>query len=69
MLVGARTPADLLYVEELEQWRGRSTLEVDVTVDAAAVGWRGRVGVVTQLIPGGRVRPRARHRASSSGRS
>ena len=26
-------------------------LEVDVTVDAAADGWRGKVGVVTTLIP------------------
>ena len=52
LLVGARTPSDLLYVAELEQWRGRFDLEVDVTVDSAAGDWHGRVGVVTRLIPG-----------------
>ncbi|HET9288866.1 MAG TPA: FAD/NAD(P)-binding protein [Gaiella sp.] len=52
VLVGARTPEDLLFVEELERWRARLDVEVDVTVDAAAVGWHGRVGLVTTLIPG-----------------
>ena len=52
LLVGARTPADLLYRDELEGWRGRFDLEVDVTVDAAPADWRGRVGLVTKLIPG-----------------
>jgi NAD(P)H-flavin reductase len=50
--VGARTPADLLYVHEIEAWRARLDAEVDVTVDAATPGWRGRVGLVTKLIPG-----------------
>ena len=36
---------------ELEHWRGRFDLDVDVTVDSAEAGWRGRVGVVTKLIP------------------
>jgi NAD(P)H-flavin reductase len=52
VLIGARTPADLLYLHELEAWRSRLDAEVDVTVDAAAPGWRGRVGLVTKLIPG-----------------
>lgn len=50
LLVGARTPRDLLYPQELEAWRARG-LEVLVTVDAAAGDWSGRVGVVTRLIP------------------
>jgi NAD(P)H-flavin reductase len=52
VLLGARTPEDLLYASEVEQWRSRFDAEVDVTVDAAAPGWRGRVGLVTTLIPG-----------------
>jgi NAD(P)H-flavin reductase len=52
VLLGARTPGDLLYVEEIEEWRSRFDVEVDVTVDAAAPGWHGRVGLVTTLIPG-----------------
>jgi NAD(P)H-flavin reductase len=56
LLYGARSPADLLFVNELQQWRGRFDVNVEVTVDApTAVGaavpaWRGRVGVVTTLL-------------------
>ncbi|MFN8222466.1 MAG: FAD/NAD(P)-binding protein [Gaiellales bacterium] len=51
LLVGARSPGDLPYLDELEGWRAHLDLEVDVTVDAAPSGWRGRVGLVTTLIP------------------
>ena len=51
LLYGARTPADLLYQKEMEQWQARSDLEVDITVDRALRWWRGNVGVVTTLIP------------------
>jgi NAD(P)H-flavin reductase len=51
LLYGARTPEDLMYPQELENWRKRFDLEVDVTVDKASHDWRGRVGVVTTLIP------------------
>ncbi len=51
LLVGARTPADLLFNRELERWRGRFDLDVRVTVDSASADWRGDVGVVTVLIP------------------
>ena len=47
----AARPSELLYPAELERWRGRFDVEVEVTVDSAAAGWRGRVGVVTTLIP------------------
>lgn len=50
LLVGARTPDGLLYREELEEWRARLDIEVEVTVDAASPHWRGNVGVVTRLI-------------------
>ncbi len=51
ILYGTRTPNDILYHKELEQWRARFDLEVDITVDRAMSGWRGSVGVVTTLIP------------------
>jgi len=51
LLYGARTPEDILYRHELEQWRAKFDLEVDVTVDRATGSWRGSVGVVTRLIP------------------
>ncbi|SEI83952.1 NAD(P)H-flavin reductase [Azotobacter beijerinckii] len=51
ILVGSRSPAEILYRRELERWRQRSDLEVRVTVDHADAGWRGHVGVVPALIP------------------
>jgi len=50
LLYGARTPEDILFKKELERWRGKFDLEVQVTVDRAASGWRGNVGVVTPLV-------------------
>lgn len=50
LFYGARTPEDLLYVSELEQWRSRLDLQVWVSVDAAKRNWMGDVGVVTKLI-------------------
>jgi NAD(P)H-flavin reductase len=51
LLYGERTPGDLLFKKQLEQWRGRFDLDIYVTVDSAREGWRGNVGVVTSLIP------------------
>jgi len=51
LLYGTRTPEDILYRKELEQWRGKFDLEIQVTVDRAASSWRGNVGVVTTMIP------------------
>jgi NAD(P)H-flavin reductase len=59
LLVGARTPADVLYTAELERWRLRPDVDVDVTVDAAPSHWRGNVGVVTRLVPKARLDPGA----------
>jgi NAD(P)H-flavin reductase len=50
VLVGARTPGDLIYREELEEWRRDGGVAVEVTVDAARPEWSGRVGVVTTLL-------------------
>ena len=49
ILYGARTPTDLVYKQELEEWGKRSDVELYVTVDAAQPGWTGRVGVVPSL--------------------
>jgi len=52
LLYGGRTPGDLLFRDELDSLRRRGKLNVDVTVDAAASGWEGKVGVVPKLIDG-----------------
>ncbi len=41
----------MLYRHELEQWRARLDVDIDVTVDHADADWRGNVGVVPKLIP------------------
>jgi NAD(P)H-flavin reductase len=51
ILFGTRNPRDMLYRHELEQWRARLDIEVEVTVDHADTEWRGNVGVVPGLIP------------------
>ena len=51
LLYGARSPFELLYIKELEQWKGRFDMQVDVTVDSAPSGWRGNVALVTAMIP------------------
>ena len=50
VLYGSRSPDDILYRRELESWRRRLDIEVEVTVDHAGSTWRGNVGVVTKLI-------------------
>ncbi|MGW5122882.1 FAD/NAD(P)-binding protein [Streptomyces sp. NPDC004069] len=48
VLVGARTPADLVYRDEIESWRGPA--RVEVTVDRPGSGRLHAVGVVTTLL-------------------
>jgi anaerobic sulfite reductase subunit B len=49
VVVGSRTPDDLLYTEQYPAWRAAGA-EVLVTVDRADAGWTGHVGVVTTLL-------------------
>lgn len=50
LLHGARSPSEMLFEPELEEWR-RGGIAVQTTVDSAPAGWEGRVGLVTELIP------------------
>jgi sulfhydrogenase subunit beta (sulfur reductase) len=49
IFLGARTPADRLYVAETGRLAARADIELRETVDRAAADWLGRVGIVTQL--------------------
>lgn len=51
LLFGTRSPKEMLYRRELEQWRQRLDVDIEVTVDHADVDWHGNVGVVPDLIP------------------
>jgi len=49
ILYGARTPTDLVYKDELEEWKKRSDVKFLVTVDRSEPGWEGNVGMVPIL--------------------
>jgi len=51
LLYGTRSPDDILFRRELERWRARLDIDIEVTVDHALADWHGHVGVVTTLIP------------------
>jgi NAD(P)H-flavin reductase len=49
ILYGARTPAELLFKDELQRWAERSDVELLLTVDRGDDTWSGNVGVITTL--------------------
>ena len=49
MLYGARSPLDLLFRVELEQWGKLPNVEILVTVDKGDYTWKGNISVVTKL--------------------
>jgi NAD(P)H-flavin reductase len=49
LLYGARTPQDMIFRAELEQWVKKHGIRLETTVDRADSMWRGHVGVVTTL--------------------
>lgn len=51
LLVGARSPSELLFASDLALWRDAG-VDVRVTVDSAPSGYAGAVGFVTALIEG-----------------
>ena len=51
LLYGTRSPTDILFRKQIEMWRRRLDIDIEVTVDHAAQDWRGHVGVITTLIP------------------
>ncbi len=50
LLYGTRSPEEILFRRELEGWRQRLDIGIEVTVDHAGSAWHGHVGVVTTLI-------------------
>ncbi|MFI7680115.1 FAD/NAD(P)-binding protein [Actinophytocola sp. NPDC049390] len=47
LVLGARTPAEFLYRDEVRSWERRPDLTVLSTVDHPVPGWHGPVGLVT----------------------
>lgn len=57
LLVGGRTPADLLYRRDCVAWR-EAGIDVHTIVDRPDDGWQGPVGLVTDLVAGLDLDPR-----------
>ena len=49
IFLGARTPRDLMYRENLGVWETSAGVECHLTVDRGGDGWNGNVGVVGSL--------------------
>ncbi len=52
ILLGCRSPKDILFREEVESWARRIDVDFSCTVDRADPDWKGNVGLITSLIPG-----------------
>lgn len=46
---GAKTPRELMYVQNLNEWENSAGVECHLTVDRGTAGWTGNVGVVGSL--------------------
>ncbi len=58
ILYGARTPAELLFKDELKEWEKRDDVDLHVTVDQPDDNWTGNAGVITTLFAKVSVYPR-----------
>ncbi len=52
ILLGCKTPKDMLFHEEVDDWNKRLDVKLNCTVDKADPDWKGNVGLITSLIPG-----------------
>ncbi len=57
ILLGCKTPKDMLFGNEVESWNERLDVNTNCTVDKADPDWKGNVGLITTLIPGVNLEP------------
>lgn len=57
ILLGCRSPKELLFEEETKEWMKRAEIKFNCTVDRADPDWKGNVGLITTLIPGVDINP------------
>ena len=50
LVYGARSPGELLYKEELEQWQERKDINTHITVDKGDENWKGKEGFVPAVL-------------------
>jgi len=57
ILLGCKTPTDMLFGDEIAKWQKRLDVNFSCTVDRSAPDWKGNVGLITSLIPGVTINP------------
>jgi NAD(P)H-flavin reductase len=50
IIYGARTPVDLCFKYDLDTWQRDETVELITTIDREHEDWKGRVGLVPQVL-------------------
>lgn len=58
ILLGCKTPKEMLFGDEVESWGKRLDVSFSCTVDKADPDWKGNVGLITCLIPGVTLEPK-----------
>ncbi|MDR4499457.1 MAG: FAD/NAD(P)-binding protein [Candidatus Scalindua sp.] len=57
ILYGAKKPGEILFPDELQTWRERKDIELEITVDTPDQNWTGKSGVITRLMPSLKLEP------------
>jgi NAD(P)H-flavin reductase len=52
ILYGTKTPQDLLFTYQYDQWRAVYDVHLSVIVERPDAAWKGPVGMITQLLDG-----------------
>ncbi len=50
VLYGARSPGELIYKSELKEWEEKDSINTHITVDRGDGNWKGRVGLVPNVL-------------------
>jgi sulfite reductase subunit B len=51
ILYGTKHPSEILFKNEIEEWQERKDVEFHISVDRPDDNWKGKVGVITTLLP------------------
>ncbi len=51
LLIGSKTPSEMVFRGELRDWDRSKLMEIHLTVDRGSKSWRGSLGVVTKFVP------------------
>jgi len=50
-LYGTRNSGEILFKNEIKEWKQRDDMTFDITLDNGSEDWKGKVGLITTLIP------------------